>query len=244
MEYLLIDEIARRSKQGITRPFICRAEGNTYFVKGKGAGKHSLIAEYVCSCLAKSFGLPIADFSIAYVQDSLIKATLMEDIGELGAGLVFASKAIPQPQEIQVQQIMKLDKKLKKDVLVFDWWVHNSDRTLSEKGGNPNLLWDKDNKELVVIDFNLAFEPDFNPDLFFEHHIFSDLFKEISEDMFDRQQYEERLSRAFDKLDDICNNVPSEWWGIEDGVPSKLQRETIRNTLDRIHQATFWSAAS
>ena len=43
-----IVEILDRSIQGITRPFYCRSEdGQAYFVKGHGAGKRSLIAEYV-----------------------------------------------------------------------------------------------------------------------------------------------------------------------------------------------------
>lgn len=243
MECLLIDEIVRRSDQGVTRPFICRAEdGCLYFAKGKGAGKESRIAEYVCGCLAKIFGLPVADFAIADVSETLIDVTPIEDIHDLGAGLVFASKAVAQVQEIQIQQLAKIDEQLKKDILIFDWWVNNGDRTLSEKGGNPNLLWDNDNKNLVVIDFNMAFESDFNPSYFLENHIFAELFSEISGDMFERRQYEDRLSQAFEEFDDICNNIPSEWWGIEDGVPSKLQRETIRNTLNRIHQDTFWSA--
>lgn len=43
-----IVEILSRSIQGVTRPFVCRGEdGCTYFVKGHGAGRRSLIAEYV-----------------------------------------------------------------------------------------------------------------------------------------------------------------------------------------------------
>ena len=42
-----IVEIIGRSIQGITNPFICKCEdGQIYFVKGNGAGKQSLIAEY------------------------------------------------------------------------------------------------------------------------------------------------------------------------------------------------------
>lgn len=39
-----IVEVLGRSIQGITRPFICRGEDDrTYFVKGQGAGRRSLI---------------------------------------------------------------------------------------------------------------------------------------------------------------------------------------------------------
>lgn len=44
-----IVEILGRSIQGVTRPFQCRCEnGDLYYVKGHGAGRQSLIAEYVC----------------------------------------------------------------------------------------------------------------------------------------------------------------------------------------------------
>ncbi len=60
-----IVEILDRSIQGITKPFFCRCEdGQTYFVKGNGAGKQSLIAEYVGGRLARALGLPVADFKL------------------------------------------------------------------------------------------------------------------------------------------------------------------------------------
>ena len=47
-----IVEIIGRSTQGITRPFICRGEdGHIYFVKGRGAGKRSLICEWIAGNL-------------------------------------------------------------------------------------------------------------------------------------------------------------------------------------------------
>ena len=243
--YIQITEIIRRSKQGVTLPFICRAEdGCSYFVKGKNAGKTSLIAEYVCGCLAKRFGLPIADFAIADVSSDLIDVTPIESIHDLGAGLAFASKTVVQAQEIQIQQLAKLNTQLKKDILVFDWWVHNGDRTLSENGGNPNLLWDNDNKCLVVIDFNVAFEQDFDSVSFLENHIFAKFFSEIAGDMFERQRYEDRLMQAIEALPVICDNVPPEWWGINDGTPSLLQRNTIEETLQRFRRNDFWSSQS
>lgn len=241
--YILITEILRRSTQGVTRPFICRGEDDClYFVKGKGAGKPSLIAEYVCGCLAKIFGLPIADFAIADVSNNLINVTPIEGIRDLDAGFAFASKAVTSVQEIKIQQLAKLDNQQKKDILVFDWWVHNGDRTLSENGGNPNLLWNNDNKSLVVIDFNVAFDPDFDQASFLEHHIFAELFAEIAEDMLERQRYEDRLTQAIEALSVICDNVPPEWWGIDDGTPSMLQRDTIEEILQRFRRNNFWSS--
>lgn len=173
---LEIVEIIQRSKQGATQPFVCRGEDdNLYFVKGKSAGRKSVIAEYVCGCLAKNWGLPIADFKIVNVPDALIENALIPDIHELGVGLAFGSESVKYTQEIQYSQIQKVDLKIRKDILVFDWWVRNGDRILTENGGNPNLLWDQQSKQIVVIDHNVAFEEPFDCSLFQESHIFRDL---------------------------------------------------------------------
>ena len=40
-----ITEVIGRSSQGITRPFLCRADdGRLYYVKGNGAGRRALIS--------------------------------------------------------------------------------------------------------------------------------------------------------------------------------------------------------
>lgn len=58
-----IVEVIRRSKQGQTEPFICRgADDALYFVKGRSAGRVTLIKELVAGHLATKLGLPIADF--------------------------------------------------------------------------------------------------------------------------------------------------------------------------------------
>lgn len=94
-------EVLGRAKQGITKPFLCKTDdGALYYVKGKGAGRKSLIAEYVCGSLAKSFGLPIADFEMVYVSEQLIDMANDEAKSDLGIGVAFASKVTPHLQEI------------------------------------------------------------------------------------------------------------------------------------------------
>lgn len=98
-----IVEILGRSIQGITKPFYCRCEdGQAYFVKGNGAGKQGLIAEYVGGHLARAFGLPVADFDIVEVPQELIKWCGRDDANDLGAGLAFGSKALPHVQEFSM----------------------------------------------------------------------------------------------------------------------------------------------
>ena len=63
-----IIEVIRRSTQGVTEPFICRGDnGKIYFVKGKGAGRRSLVAEWIAGHLAIALGIPIAPFSLNYL---------------------------------------------------------------------------------------------------------------------------------------------------------------------------------
>lgn len=208
-----IVEILNRSIQGITKPFYCRCEGGqAYFVKGNGAGKQSLIAEYVGSRLARSFGLPVADFDIVEVPQELIKWCGRDDANELGAGLAFGPKALPHVQEFSMSHMPQVDAQTRKDVVLFDWWVHNADRTLTEKGGNPNLLWDLQHSRLVVIDHNQAFDSDFDSQRFVELHVFHDSLLTIFDDLVDRDIYRDRLTAAFAEFDPACDNVPPEWW--------------------------------
>ncbi len=70
---LLITEIIYRSEQGITQPYICRADdGEIYFVKGRGAGRRSQICEWISGHLAQQFALPIADFALLEVPNALL----------------------------------------------------------------------------------------------------------------------------------------------------------------------------
>ena len=116
-----IVEILDRSIQGVTKPFYCRCEdGQFYFVKGNGAGKQSLIAEYVGCQLARSFGLPVADFEIVEVPQELIKWCGRPDANELGAGLAFGSKALPHVQEFSMAHMNQVDIQMRKDVVLLD----------------------------------------------------------------------------------------------------------------------------
>jgi hypothetical protein len=239
-----IVEILRRSEQGVTLPFICRGDdGHTYFVKGRGAGRHSLIAEYICGRLARSFGLPVADFEVAEVPEALIRASLLPDIADLGSGLVFGSRALQHVQELRHHQLKAVPAQTCKDVLVFDWWIRNQDRTLTTKGGNPNLLWDQTEKQLVVIDHNVAFEASFSPQLFAESHVFSAFIPKVFDDLAERANYEARLQQAFVEYDIACDNLPSEWWWVDEGVPALFDKLAVRSFLANVGHDKFWRIA-
>lgn len=236
-----IVDILRRSENGMTRPFICRGDDdNTYFVKGKAAGRRSLIAELVCGRLAQSFGLPVAPFEIVTIDDRLISLSHLSDIADLGSGLAFGSRGVPQAQELQFNKISDLDLTLRNDILVFDWWVRNSDRCMTSKGGNPNLVWDTLKDCLVVIDHNLAFEEDFNKKSFSETHVFSDSIGTLFGDLVERDRYESRLFGLLDQLDFVLDSIPDAWWWVDEGVPALINRISIRNMLNAISEEKFW----
>jgi hypothetical protein len=239
-----IVEILGRSIQGVTRPFQCRCEnGDMYYVKGHGAERRSLIAEYVCGRMARAFGLPIADFEIVDVPRELIAWGNATDLHDLGAGLAFGSKALPHVQEFSISHLQSVPLQLRKDLVLFDWWVHNADRTLSALGGNPNLLWDQVASKLAVIDHNQAFDESFSPKIFADSHVFHDSLPSIFDDLVERDTYQDRLAAVFAEFDLACDNVPMEWWWVDDGVPARFDREVVRVILSRFDNDSFWRVA-
>lgn len=239
-----IVEILGRANQGVTQPFRCRGEdGAIYYVKGRGAMRHSLIAEYVCGHLARSFGLPVPEFEVVEVPSELIVWSSIAGIADLGVGLAFGSRALPHVQELSVSHLPRVDKALRRDVLVFDWWIRNADRTLSEKGGNPNLLWDQEHSSLAVIDHNQAFDPDFDAQAFAVSHVFHADLSDIFDDWVEQERYCVRMVRVFDGFDQACDNLPPEWWWVDDDVPASLDRNAARTMLTRFLDNDFWRIA-
>lgn len=205
-----IVEVIRRSEQGATRPYICKGDnGKTYYVKGFDAGRRSLICEWIAGNLAKRIDLPIAPFEIAYVSDELIAAAPAE-YEDLGTGEVFASLEIPAT-ELSYSNISQVPQTLQQDILVFDWWVRNGDRTLTELGGNPNLLWEPSNKKVVIIDHNQAFDFDLDRKILLSSHVFGESTRSLTSDFFRQDEYNKRLSKALENFDEIINQIPSSW---------------------------------
>ena len=61
MTTLQVTEIMRRLEQGMTRPFLVRAEDDVLYVaKGRETTQRGLIAEWICAHLAQQLGLQVA----------------------------------------------------------------------------------------------------------------------------------------------------------------------------------------
>lgn len=233
-------EVLERTTQGITEPFLCRGDdGALYYAKGRAAGRKSLVSEWLASSLAREFGLPIAPFAVGEVDDAIIQFGAPE-LADLGAGYVFLSRRADSVMEFTWLNIQDVPPSVRSDVLIFDYWVRNQDRILTNLGGNPNLLWDPARKDLVVIDFNQAFDADFDCATFFSSHAFAGSWDHVFEDLIKRQHYEDRLRAALSRLEDICDRMPGSWWWLDDDLPLNFNQDDARSILTE-YLPNFWS---
>ncbi len=239
-----ITEIISRSEQGVTRPFLCRGENDLlYYVKGQYAGYRALCCEWVAGRLGNAFGLPIPDFCVAEVPRALVEGSSRADARELGTGLVFASHLVEDAQEITFSDVAGIELGLKQRVLLFDWWVRNEDRTLTEFGGNPNLLRAAGSGALRVFDLNLAFDDTFDETRFWRSHVFSwDV--ESWPDVF-KQEMNHQMQAGLDQLPDIWNELPEEWRHPDGngGGSETLDLAVVQRCLKRFKESPdeFWA---
>ncbi len=222
--------------QGQTGPYLCVGNnGMHYIVKGPNTTYRGLIREFVCGKLGKAIGLPVPDFEIVYVDRSLLEYGNYE----LSEGDWFASKYEENIQDVPYQRLSDLDANGLKLLFLFDYWIKNDDRTLTESGGNPNLFIRSDLTSFIVLDHNLAFAADYD-DCFEERknlHVSASIWFSQQMSLFDKENYEELLGKCFEQLDPMLDAIPDEWLencgddGIVDG---------IRVTLARFKTAEFW----
>lgn len=238
---LTIVEILERSEQGVTRPFLCRCDDDQlYYVKGRGAGPRSLLCEWLVGHLAHALGLPVPPFAIVEAPQSLVE--LFQEGRDLGSGPAFGSRVVAHSQELSMSHLDQVPVHLQRDVLVFDWWVRNPDRTLTSLSGNPNLLWDTDARQLVVIDHNMAFDHDFSTQSFSESHVFSHELLNVFHDLVEHVSYAERLHAALEVWPAACQNVPDEWWFADEErtVPADFDPDAALVSLNRCTHQDFW----
>lgn len=201
-------EIQRVAHQGRTNPLLCKGmDGKSYYAKGRAATASGLIKEWMSANLAQAFGLPIPPFGVANIDASLVNAFGGTAIESLGDGYVFVSEQIEFVSDFRHSLIEAIPLELKRDLLIFDLWIENEDRTLTEQGGNPNLLWSKLTNELYVIDHNLAFDNGFNLKESWECHPFS---RNFQLDIY-KSELEERLVKSLQNWSQWWNKIPVEW---------------------------------
>jgi hypothetical protein len=152
--------------------------------------------------------LPIPSFEIAFLDQTLVNYHGNLAISELKGGYVFASRQVPSVTELKFETVQKIEPQLKSKILLFDLWVE--DRTLSEKGGNPNLLWKSDESGLYVIDHNMIFDESFDPAIFWATHVFNGTLTKQS-DLIEKCKFEELMQKALDCWPIAWDKLPEEW---------------------------------
>lgn len=240
MSFVQISEVIERSTQGQTRPFLCKDEnGQSYYVKGRGAGFRTLCCEWVASQLAVCCGLPIATSQIVRIPSELVSQSYIPDIEDLGAGLAFGSRKIENVVELRRNDIKHIDPDLAMRVLAFDWWIANPDRLQKPNvfsGNNPNLLWDARNKQLHVIDHNNAFSP-FGMDEF-GSHVFSSNWGKWDNKW--KTDYNVLRCNALNVLDEIWWSMPANWIENEELVDG-ITLDKVETVLKRFNNEDFWN---
>jgi hypothetical protein len=240
---ITITEVLRRSEQGVLRPFLCVGDnGRQYFVKGRRAGSSSLIAEWVCGNLGRRLGLPIPEFEIVAVPMELVSSSVVDGIGELGSGPAFGSEVVRFVQELGAAHKGLVSAELRRDILVFDRWIQNEDRAFSGTAGNPNLLWDNQREQLVVIDHNAAFDPQFDVANFWKSHAFRDERSVLEQTEFQDEQ-KERLEGVMQDVPSIIQSIPDEWHyeDLQQTVKTDFDFDTADEILRAFRTDAFWS---
>lgn len=239
----LITEVIERAAQGMTRPYLCMAEdGNAWFVKSAGAHWRSLVCEWIAGRLAGAFGLPLPAIAQPTVDESLAEALRGQGDHDLAAGSAFGSQRVEYVRDFEPALLDQCPVAFRRDLVAFDWWVHNADRTLGDLSGNPNLLWVSGERRPVIIDHNLAFDPDFDASLFLRTHVFRADFLALRDDLVTRAEYEQRFTDLLASLDTFWAEIPHNWIYREDGQP-RITLHEVGQVLGRVQDAEFWSLA-
>jgi hypothetical protein len=238
-----IEEVLGRSEQGMTEPYICRgSDQNLYFVKGRGANYDSLVREWIAGRLAQLLSLPIPTFCLMEMPRELYELGRDGLLRDLGHGALFGSRQMPSVNELSFLNAVALDGELKRDIAAFDWWVMNGDRTLSEAGGNPNILWSEIESRPYIIDHNLAFDPSVTLHSQLTTHIFASSLDEICKMPELQTQYRSKFEQALLKLPAITSDIPCRWHYLDDAltVESPFTIDVVETTLRRYHLDDFW----
>lgn len=193
-------------------------------------------------------GVPL--FMLAEVPQVLITGSARHDIGDLGDGRVFASIRVEDGQELNWSAAQGWAEETIAALLLLDLWLQNEDRSLSARGGNPNLLVtqidrlpdddpeaahskDQPRREMLwAYDFNLAFDDQFDRGRFFDAHVFGGMLKRWPEGF--RAQMEPRLREALRRVPNLFAELPAEWLHVDgdDSLPVQLDEKRVFSVLN------------
>lgn len=225
---------------GVSRPFRCEgADGRDYFVKLKNAGHECLVKEWVAGRLALAMGLPAAEIRQVFVAESLVAGN-REYERELGQGIAFGSHKVEAAERLALEFVRVDPDGVLSRILLFDWWVRNLDRALTEIGGNPNLLWEIDPGRVVMIDHDNAFDAAFDARAFREFHALRA--HRSAWQAARREEMTTWLEGGLAKLDGIWSELPEEWLiGPEGDRRCGLDKAGLADVLSSFRRdPAFW----
>lgn len=187
-------------------------------------------------------GLPVPPHRIVEIPSALIELGSRDDLAELGEGPAFGSLR-QQLVELSISHIDKVPAALQRQVLAFDWWIRNGDRTLSASGGNPNLFWSLERDQLIVLDHNLAFDNTFSSEDFLALHAFRSQRKILFGDWVLQQQLCDNCLHAMKSWDQICGEIPPDWTFVdpERTIPVDFDFDALRARLLDCENDAFWN---
>lgn len=228
-------EIIERCAEGtcVSRPFRVRADdGNLYWIKGMGTGwnRNELCYELLAARMASALGLPVAGHELLYVPQALLEFCAVPDIRDLSAGAAFGSLHVDNTVSLPPVEVGAVPEELRREILLFDWWIQNEDRILGEIGGNVNLLWNPADQQLTVIDHNNAFDNGFDESEFFQNHVFRGERERIPASFLLEEK--KRFENMANRFGEFTKDFPEEW-SIRDNLPGDFIPETVREILDR-----------
>lgn len=232
-----IIEVQAQAIQGLSGPYICKAEnGCRYYVKGRHSGRESQVCELLGWYLAKGFGLPVPDAMHLELCEDLFDE-LPQQLQGIGKGQLFGIQEVAPARWFEVADMAWSQQQLRRDLLVFDYWVGNEDRGV----GNPNLLFQDHEKRIIVIDHNRIFT-ETPADILISDHIFSAEWRGVSGDMMLRAEYGSKLQSALQGWDNACNNLPPEWkwYNDEQDIPIEFDMNRAYSMLCRFNDLSFW----
>ena len=225
---------------GVSRPFRCVGENDAeYFVKLKNVGWNHLVKEWIAGRLAQEMGLSCAEIVQVMIHQELVKGNPVYET-ELGYGIAFGSLRVNPAERLSLAFLPdKPDAELSR-ILLFDWWVRNMDRALSETGGNPNLLWQVDQKRVVMFDHDNAFDEQFDPKVFWEFHALRA--HTNAWDIGSREEMNLWLTAGLSRFDQIWAELPEEWLLDSYGDPQcTLDKQDLKGVLSCfIINSDFW----
>jgi len=229
-------EIIRPIKSGTTEPFLCRLDDDRlYAIKGRGANAHGLIAEVYAACLGRALGLEIPNFALADVPADLVDIYPDPALRQsIGAGMGFASFWQQPAEDVTVPLLEAFDPQLLARVYVFDHWIRNGDRSLTEHGGNVNLLVRLRDRALIVIDHNLAFWPAYQHDEL-ELHACRKAWLHASRSMLFKDELRAEMEGAMKRIEGLDALLPDAWIEQEPHFAA-----AAGETLARMHGDAFW----